>query len=55
MNLVDDTLMEDSTFAEGIRRSITDSIRTALEQQQGIGDIQNPVIDIWTERMPFDS
>jgi hypothetical protein len=46
MNVVDDTLMEDNAFVEGIRRSITDSKRTALEQQQGIGAIQNPMIDI---------
>jgi hypothetical protein len=45
-----DVLMDDDNFIQGIRRTIMDTIRTALEQNQGIGEIQNPRIDIWTER-----
>jgi hypothetical protein len=52
MNVEDDTLMDDDTFVQSIRRNITDSISTALGQQ-AIRQIQNTRIDIWTERPPI--
>jgi hypothetical protein len=53
MDIVNDRVMDDEIFIQRIRRSITDSIRTALEQQLGIGEIQHPRIEFWTERTPF--
>jgi hypothetical protein len=52
----DDTKMNDDTFVQEIRTRIRDSIRTALEQQQGITEIKDAKIDvdIWIERPRFD-
>jgi len=50
MHILDDRLMDDSTFVGQIRSSIINSIRVVLNQQQGIGDIEAPNVEIWTER-----
>jgi hypothetical protein len=58
-----DTKMNDDTFVQEIRTRIRDSIRTALEQQQGTTETKDAKIeikdakidvDISTERPPID-
>lgn len=52
MNIQDDRLMSDDAFVNEIRKNIVNSIRTSIEQR-GRLEIQNPKIEIWTERTPF--
>lgn len=52
MNIQDDRLMSDDAFVNEIRKNIVNSIRTSIEQR-GRLEIQNPKIEIWTERTSF--
>ena len=42
--------MDDNGFIASIRNNIVNSLEIALEQQQGIGVVLPPNIEIWTDR-----
>ena len=50
ISILDDRLMDDNRFVEGIRENIKSAIKTRLEHQSGIGGVRDPKVDIWTER-----
>ena len=42
--------MDDNEFVSRIRNNIVNSLGIALKQQQGIGVVLPPNIEIWTDR-----